>query len=128
MIDEKKLIEILSRNSIFAKITNAEGKNVFEIIKSLQKNDCAECEAVMNLKAALYDRGEQNGWILCKTQLPEDKKIVLFQTKNERMYVGYYDSRFKSFECVTARNSHVKGLKPVVWRTLPTPYKELKND
>ena len=34
MIDEKKLIKELSKNSVFEKITNAEGKNVFEIIKT----------------------------------------------------------------------------------------------
>ena len=34
MIDEKKLIEELSKNSVFEKITNAEGKNVFEIIEA----------------------------------------------------------------------------------------------
>ena len=34
MIDEKKLIKELSKNSIFEKITNAEGKNVFEIIEA----------------------------------------------------------------------------------------------
>ena len=33
MIDEKKLIKELSKNSVFEKITNAEGKNVFEIIE-----------------------------------------------------------------------------------------------
>ena len=34
MIDEKKLIKELSKNSIFEKITNAEGKNVFKIIEA----------------------------------------------------------------------------------------------
>ena len=34
MIDEKKLIKELSKNSVFEKITNAEGKNVFEIIEA----------------------------------------------------------------------------------------------
>lgn len=33
MIDEKLLIKELSKNSVFEKITNAEGKNVFEIIE-----------------------------------------------------------------------------------------------
>ena len=34
MIDEKKLIKELSKNSVFEKITNAEGKNIFEIIEA----------------------------------------------------------------------------------------------
>ena len=34
MIDEKKVIKELSKNSVFEKITNAEGKNVFEIIET----------------------------------------------------------------------------------------------
>ena len=34
MIDEKKLIKELSKNSVFEKITNAEGKNVFQIIEA----------------------------------------------------------------------------------------------
>ena len=34
MIDEKKLLKELSKNSVFEKITNAEGKNVFEIIEA----------------------------------------------------------------------------------------------
>ena len=34
MIDEKKLIKELSKNSVFEKITNAEGKNVFKIIEA----------------------------------------------------------------------------------------------
>lgn len=43
MIDEKKLIKELSKNSIFEKITNAEGKNVFEIIEA-QPQIHLECE------------------------------------------------------------------------------------
>lgn len=39
MIDEKKLIEILLKNSIFEKITNAEGKNIFKIIDDMPKTD-----------------------------------------------------------------------------------------
>ena len=37
MIDEKKLIKELSKNSVFEKITNAEGKNIFEIIEAQPK-------------------------------------------------------------------------------------------
>lgn len=37
MIDEKKLIEVLARNSIFEKITNYEGKTVFDIIREQPK-------------------------------------------------------------------------------------------
>ena len=34
MINRQKLIEELEKNSIFRKVTNAEGKNVIEIIES----------------------------------------------------------------------------------------------
>lgn len=37
MIDEKKLIEKLKKNSIFKSITNAEGKNIYEIIEEQPK-------------------------------------------------------------------------------------------
>lgn len=47
MIDEKKLVEILSKNSIFEKITNAEGKNIFEIIDDMPKTDWIPCEVEM---------------------------------------------------------------------------------
>ena len=37
MIDEEKLIKILSRNSIFEKITMADGRNIYEIIDDMPK-------------------------------------------------------------------------------------------
>ncbi len=43
MIDEKELIKILSRNSIFEGITMADDRNVYEIIDSLPKIDCSDC-------------------------------------------------------------------------------------
>ena len=49
MIDEKKLIEILSKNSVFEKITNAEGKNIFEIINDMPKTDWIPCEDVLSM-------------------------------------------------------------------------------
>ena len=51
MIDEKKLIGELSKNSIFEKITNAEGKNVFKIIEEQPK---------------------VGGWIPVSERLPEE--------------------------------------------------------
>ena len=65
MIDEKKLIEILSKNSIFEKITNAEGKNVFEIIEEQPK---------------------VNEWISCSERMPSEKESWYFNDE-EGIYI-----------------------------------------
>ena len=61
MIDEKKLIEILSKNSIFEKITNAEGKNIFNIIDEQPKTD----------------------WITCEVEMPKDETLMYWTTHED---------------------------------------------
>lgn len=101
MIDEKKLIEELSKNSIFEKITNAEGKNVFEIIEEQPK---------------------VGGWIPVSERLPEEpdyyEATVDFGSERVTTTIFYSvrESRWGAYE------SYVTA-----WRErLPEPYKESK--
>jgi hypothetical protein len=62
VIDEKKLIEILSKNSIFEKITNAEGKNIFEIIE---------------------EQPQAYKWIPCEERLPSEEQNLYWTTHED---------------------------------------------
>lgn len=71
----------------------------------------------------------ENKWIAVKDKLPEERIPVLLQIKSGRMYVGYYYGTEyytgrKRWRCITARDSTVAGITPVVWRTLPEKYEE----
>lgn len=58
MINRQKLIEELEKNSIFRKVTNAEGKNVIEIIESQPPADqWIPCSVAVpaNVDPSVYD-------------------------------------------------------------------------
>lgn len=98
MIDEKKLIEILSKNSIFEKITNAEDKNIFDIINDLPKED---------------------KWIPCEERFPENNTNVIvcfsYGTVTELTYLGN-----GIFQGIYEYSKKVI----IAWQPLPEPYKE----
>lgn len=68
MIDEKTLIEKLKKNSIFEKITNVEGKNIYEIIKELSK---------------------VNKWIPIEKELPKNNQEVIVTFVNHKPPLYY---------------------------------------
>ena len=71
MIDEKKLIKELSKNSVFEKITNAEGKNVFEIIKT---------------------QPQVSGWTPVTERLPENGCGVLVTVNGKHNNITFVDA------------------------------------
>ena len=110
MIDEKKLIKELSKNSVFEKITNAEGKNVFEIIKTQPQVGC---------------------WIPVSERLPEQTQdeyypISLVTLDNGDVCLGVY--RYDDKEWYTRMSEgetvYTKDHKVIAWMPLPEPYKE----
>ena len=126
MIDEKMLIEILSKNSIFEKITNAEGKNVFEIIDDLPKieeKNCGDCS-----RRKFYQEGYQDGlnadkWISCSGTLPiiVDEPSDCAKDVGRRFLItdsdGYvYDSTFWKY-------ANAFDDDAIAWQPLPTAYK-----
>ena len=119
MIDEKKLIKELSKNSVFEKITNAEGKNVFEIIE---------------------EQPQVGGWIPVSERLPEEEGrylcaygknlMCVYSFSNDLFSVDDYDFakyKFKKQKGFYAYDSEwgyweVDFIK--AWQPLPEPYKE----
>lgn len=129
MIDEKKLIEILSKNSIFEKITNAEGKNIFEIIDDMPKTDCSECS-----RRKFYQQGYQDGlnadkWIPCEERLPRRNEDVLVYRPKMAMpflvdrYEGYYGEDDNEWYEGWAYSINCEV---TAWQPLPQPYQEDK--
>lgn len=107
MIDEKKLIEILSKNSIFEKITNAEDKNIFDIINDLPKVDkwnlCCDMLPLQPEKNPLYGNRRIEPYLVCE----ENKNYT---------FVAFWDGQF-----------FLKGYticEVIAWKPLPEPYKE----
>ena len=129
MIDEKKLIEILSKNSIFEKITNAEGKNIFEIIEEQPQAVCSRRE--------WYKKGYQDGlnadkWIPCSKRLPElDEGNEPFkQSKKYLVTTQWSDGQIEVdidwYNQGGMWSSDSKYCKVIAWqeRPLPHPYKK----
>ena len=108
MIDEKKLIEILSKNSIFEKITNAEGKNIFEIIK---------------------EQPQVGGWIPVSERLPENECGVLVTVNGKHNNITFIDA-LEIAEYDSTEGWIIEGYldwtNPDVtaWQPLPEPFKE----
>ena len=112
MIDEKKLIKELSKNSVFEKITNAEGKNVFEIIE---------------------DQPQVGGWIPVSERLPEDEYGVLVTVNGKHNNTTFIDA-LEIAEYDSTDGWIVEGyldwINPDVtaWQPLPEPYKESEKE
>ena len=108
MIDEKKLIKELSKNSVFEKITNAEGKNIFEIIK---------------------EQPQVGGWIPVSERLPENECGVLVTVNGKHNNITFIDA-LEIAEYDSTEGWIIEGYldwtNPDVtaWQPLPEPYKE----
>ena len=108
MIDEKKLIKELSKNSVFEKITNAEGKNAFEIIEA---------------------QPQVGGWIPVSERLTENGCGVLV-TVNRKHNNITFENALEIAEYDNTEGWIIEGyldwLAPDVtaWMPLPEPYKE----
>lgn len=113
MIDEKKLIKELKKNSIFEAITNVEGKNIYKIIEEQPKIE----------------------WIPVEERLPEPFTDVLvwfeyFRYGNYNcLYQTYGISQTISFDGKSIQLSDfvngVSGwhkLRIIAWMPLPKPY------
>ena len=109
MIDEKKLIEILSKNSIFEKITNAEGKNIFEIIDEQPKTD---------------------DWIPCEERLPSEHGEYLVTHKEIKDGKIRYRTNYDVFNTTTKKWTKAEvryaKLEVVAWQEDIPPYEEAK--
>lgn len=108
MIDEKLLIKKLKKNSVFDKITNSEGKNIYEIIECLPKVD---------------------QWISVEERLPKSyEKVLVTIICNKNIYcdnVAYIDVDGKwrwSLDCNEAK------VDIIAWQPLPAPYKGVNED
>ena len=101
MIDEKKLIKELSKNSVFEKITNAEGKNVFEIIEA---------------------QPQVGGWIPASERLPEESGNYLVTSKGSTWVANWFNGAWWGIE-KKCRWTDVEA-----WRPLPEPYKESEEE
>ena len=112
MIDEKKMIEELSKNSIFEKITNAEGKNIFEIIE---------------------DQPQVGGWIPVSERLPEEGCGVLATVNGKHNNTTFIDA-LEIAEYDSDEGWIIEGyldwINPDVtaWQPLPEPYKEREEE
>lgn len=107
MIDEKKLIEVLSKNSIFEKITNAEGKNIFEIIKEQPKTD----------------------WIPCEERLPSEYGQYFYTDKNDEVHEGTYCPPLQGMirgwsTCEAEGYVKLSDDEVIAWTNRPQPYKK----
>ena len=124
MIDEKKLIEILSKNSIFEKITNAEGKNIFEIIDEQPKKDCSECT-----RRKFYQQGYQDGlnadkWIPVEERLPSVGDAVLVVDEYALYDVCTVIERYGEMMLENSSGCWLDIENYIAWQPLPAPYKK----
>ena len=112
MIDEKKLIKELSKNSVFEKITNAEGKNVFEIIKT---------------------QPQVSGWTPVTERLPENGYGVLVTVNGKHndiifidaLEIAEYDG---DFGWIVEGYPQWTDPDVTAWQPLPEPYKESEQE
>ena len=124
MIDEKKLIEILSKNSIFEKITNAEGKNIFNIIDEQPKTDCFDCT-----RREWYQKGYQDGlnadkWIPVEERLPQVDTEVLITNIFGNLYVYTLTKDGERFLWEDDYGMWTSFEDVIAWKPLPQPYKK----
>ena len=123
MIDEKKLIKELSKNSVFEKITNAEGKNVFEIIKT---------------------QPQVGGWIPVSERLPAEEgrylcaygknEMNVYPFSNDLYSVDDYDfaeykfEKKKGFYTDYSEWGYCEANFIKAWQPLPEAYKESEEE
>lgn len=107
MIDEKELVKILKKNSIFKTVTNAEGKNIYEIIEDMQK---------------------VNEWIQVEERLPKQREPVIVT------YISVFNELICDDCAMINENGNwiwcfdesLVELQIIAWTPLPKPYKEVK--
>lgn len=104
----EKLIERLEKTYAFKCVTNAEGKNVFDIIKDLASE-------------------HNNGWIPCEVELPpQPEENTFFEGKPLELYmvsekgVPYPFRAFWNGKCFT---DGFGKLDVVAWQPLPPAWK-----
>ena len=112
MIDEKKLIKELSKNSVFEKITNAEGKNIFEIIEA---------------------QPQVGGWIPVSERLPEDGYGVLVTVNGKHNNITFVDALEIAeydgdFGWIVEGYPQWTDPDVTAWMPLPEPYKESEEE
>lgn len=131
MIDEKTLIEKLKKNSIFKKITNVEGKNIYQIIEEQPK---------------------VHGWIPVEKELPKNNQEIIVTFVNHKPPLYYQEMKdvpISSFAVYYNRkwywwNSIIcdllaeygicdsetidKDIEIIAWMPLPKPYGGNGND
>ena len=124
MIDEKKLVEILSKNSIFEKITNAEGKNIFEIIEEQPKTDWIpfeQREADEEEKAHFLEHyGYELEYMLCGRLPDEDEEILVTYSNG---CVGEDIFLRDGKECYLDSGNELVT-EAIAWMPKPQPYKK----
>ena len=108
MIDEKKLIGELSKNSIFEKITNAEGKNVFEIIEA---------------------QPQVSGWIPVSERLPWGGYRVLVTVNGKHDNIIFVDALETAeydgdFGWIVKGHPQWTDPNVTAWQPLPEPFEE----
>ena len=101
MIDEKKLIKELSKNSVFEKITNAEGKNVFEIIE---------------------EQPQVVGWIPVTERLPDKAGNYLVTRQGYTWVANWFNNTWWGIE------KKYRWADVEAWQPLPEPVKEEKDE
>lgn len=113
MIDEKKLIKELSKNSVFEKITNAEGKNAFEIIEA---------------------QPQVGGWIPVTERLPKDcgEDWVLVQIRERDcgfLWIPRVGEERNGKWWLTDDEEPLEDMFEVIaWQPLPEPFKESEEE
>lgn len=100
----EKLIERLEKTYAFKCVTNAEGKNVFEIIKDLESE-------------------HNNGWISVEDALPEEYMDVLGYGQEGHTYlVRLYESKIFGKVWKQWNGGDLRFDWIIAWHKLPEPY------
>ena len=122
MIDEKRLIEELSKNSIFEKITNAEGKNVIEIINEQPQVNYPLGDCIGDCKNCWKTKLVNPTWIPRSEGLPKEEGFYFCTV------VGHYIEDYrKVVKCWFSKNYNdfmEYGSRVIAWQPMLEPYKE----
>ena len=116
MIDEKKLIKELSKNSVFEKITNAEGKNVFEIIEAQPQ---VGGWIPVTYHAPVKEDGEDATYAyILDCPMPEEGQEILIS------FNGVVDMDVCCYDEGWYLDNRGDWTDVDAWMPLPAPYKE----